>query len=61
MRNSELKLKIHFKVLSYVNIPEMELLQQKIYRDFCKSIKSMRSISHWVNQSLHLLASIKNP
>ena len=53
--NFELRLKIHFKVFSYHNKTEVELFQEIIYRIFCKSIISIGSISHWVNQSLHLL------
>ena len=38
MGNSELKLKIYFKVFSYHNMPEVERFRQMMYRSFCKSI-----------------------
>ena len=45
--NSKLKSKIHFKVFSYQNMPEVEWFQQMIYRIFCKSIITIGFHINW--------------
>ena len=45
--NSKLKSKIHFKVFSYQNMPEVEWFHQMIYRIFCKSIITIGFHINW--------------